>query len=86
MRIAIAIAFTLLAGCSTLDQVGKNAGLTCVSSPGWNGAPVLVLYANVDKGVSGTAGGEITIDCGALGKASFKDSGKAAVPTVPKAP
>ena len=76
MKCLFALPLLLLAACNTLDSVGKNAGITCANVPGWNGSPVNILYVNVDKGVAGTAGGNVTVDCGAAGKASVTDSGR----------
>ena len=78
MKLALASTLALLlAGCSTMGDVGKNAGITCIQTPAWNGSPAHILHVNVDKGVAGTGGGNIVVDCGSAGKASVSDAGRA---------
>lgn len=74
-------AVAMLAGCGSPglhpDSLSKtNASTACFTGPGWNGGQVHVMYVNADKGVSGTAGGSLTIVCGSA-TATFTDGGKA---------
>ena len=80
--IFFAVTAVLLAACASPglqpDSLSKtNASAACFSGPGWNGGKVDVLYVNADKGVSGTAGGNLTVMCGTT-QAIFTDGGKLA--------
>ncbi len=67
----------LLAGCAmpglTPDTMA-NASLACLTGATWNGSPASVLFVGIDKGVSGTKGGIVSLECGAA-KAGFTDNG-----------
>ena len=78
MRLTYALLASSLAlvGCApSLDQTSMaNASVACLTGATWNGSPASVLYVGVDKGVAGTKGGIVSVECGAA-KAGFTDQG-----------
>ena len=93
MKSLLALTLLLLTGCGSMmgqmsaDQIAANAkdkstSYACVRYTGTGGLFESVM-GNTDKGVSGTAGGETSLECGNL-KVIVKDAGKA--PTQPSAP
>lgn len=67
----------LLAGCAMpglTPDAYANASMACLTGATWNGSPASVLYVGVDKGVSGTKGGLVSLKCGAA-EAGFTDNG-----------
>lgn len=77
MKLFLLLFALLLAGCASpsIDQNAyANASVACVTGATWNGSPASLLYVGVDKGVAGTKGGIVSVECGAA-KAGFTDSG-----------
>jgi hypothetical protein len=74
--------FIILAGCAGVQSLDSaslaNASVACIQGAGWNGAPANMLFVGVDKGLSGTKGGIVSITCGAA-IANFTDSGNLTV-------